>query len=64
PEDRPWGSKCLINACMEFKYIDVFSPRSKLSKNAYENAVSRWNEVGFEGSAPKIDVFEDTPFEE
>jgi UbiD family decarboxylase len=64
PEERPWGSKCLINACMEYKYIDSFSPRSKLSKKAYDSAVERWNEIGFEGKAPKIDVFEEAPFEE
>ncbi|MDP6343786.1 MAG: UbiD family decarboxylase [Alphaproteobacteria bacterium] len=64
PEIRPWGSKCLINACMEFKHIDVFSPRSKLSEPTYDQVAARWQELGFEGTAPKVLVFEDKPFEE
>ena len=36
PEIRPWGSKALINACMEYKFIKTFSKRTKLSKEAYE----------------------------
>jgi len=64
PEIRPWGSKCLINACMEHRHIKDFSLRSKLSKPAYENVVKRWQELGFEGSAPKISVFEEGEFPE
>jgi 4-hydroxy-3-polyprenylbenzoate decarboxylase len=58
PEERPWGSKCLINACMDFKHIKEFSPRTKLSKPVYDKVVSRWEELGFEGKAPKINIFE------
>ena len=64
PEIRPFGSKCLINACMEYKYIKSFSPRAKLSKKAYDNVAARWNELGFKGSAPAISVFEETEFPE
>jgi UbiD family decarboxylase len=64
PEIRPWGSKCLINACMDFRYIKTFSNRTKLSKAAYDNVVSRWTELGFEGKAPKVTVFEENPFAE
>ncbi len=32
PEIRPWGSKALINACMDYRYIKTFSKRTKLSK--------------------------------
>ncbi len=59
PEIRPWGSKCLINACMEYKHLDTFSPRTKLSRPAYDEVVKRWAEFGFEGEAPKIEIFED-----
>src|SRR3982075_1119812 len=59
PEIRPWGSKALINACMDYKHIKSFSPRTKLDKKTYENVVSRWTELGFEGTAPLISVFED-----
>ena len=59
PEIRPWGSKALINACMDYKYIKTFSKRTKLDKAAYDKVVARWNEFGFEGKPPEISVFED-----
>ncbi len=62
PEIRPWGSKCLINACMEYKHIDSFSPRTRLSRESYENVSARWEELGFEGQPPRISVFEDADF--
>jgi UbiD family decarboxylase len=62
PEIRPWGSKALINACMEYKFIKTFSKRTKLSKDAYENVVRRWQELGFAGEAPPITVFEEDTF--
>jgi UbiD family decarboxylase len=64
PEIRPWGSKCLINACMDFRYIKSFSNRTKLSKAAYDNVAARWTELGFAGAAPKITVFEESKFVE
>src|SRR5918999_759286 len=62
PEIRPWGSKALINACMEYKFIKTFSKRTKLSKEAYENVVARWQELGLSGKPPAITVFEDSTF--
>ncbi|MFQ5691942.1 MAG: UbiD family decarboxylase [Nitrospinota bacterium] len=59
PEIRPWGSKCLINACMDFKHIKEFARRTKLSKPVYEEVVRRWKELGLEGEAPRIQLFED-----
>jgi 4-hydroxy-3-polyprenylbenzoate decarboxylase len=59
PEIRPWGSKALINACMDYKHIKSFSPRTKLDKKMYDNVVSRRSELGFEGKPPVISVFED-----
>ena len=59
PEIRPWGSKCLINACKEFKYINEFSARTKLSKPVYEQVARKWKELGFEGKAPNINIFEE-----
>lgn len=58
PEIRPWGSKCIINACKEFKYIKTFSPRSLLKKEVYESVCARWKALGFENEPPKITVFE------
>jgi 4-hydroxy-3-polyprenylbenzoate decarboxylase len=59
PEIRPWGSKALINACMDYRYIKNFSKRTKLSKPMYEQVVARWSELGFEGKPPAVTVFED-----
>ena len=59
PEIRPWGSKALINACMDYKFIKTFSPRTKLSKATYEQVVRRWSEFGLPGKPPEISVFED-----
>ncbi|OGA30777.1 MAG: hypothetical protein A3G80_13600 [Betaproteobacteria bacterium RIFCSPLOWO2_12_FULL_62_13b] len=58
PEIRPWGSKCIINACKEFKYIKSFSRRSLLKKEVYETVCARWKELGFEGEPPKVSAFE------
>src|SRR5262249_36539292 len=58
-EIRPWGSKCLINACMDYRFIKTFSKRTKLSKEAYDNVVARWQELGLSGTAPAISVFEE-----
>ncbi len=59
PEDRPWGSKCLINACKDYKYYDSFSPRTRLSKTVYDRVAAKWKDLGFEGEVPKMRSFED-----
>jgi UbiD family decarboxylase len=59
PEIRPWGSKALINACMDYRYIKSFSKRTKLDRAMYQQVARRWNEFGFKGTAPEISVFED-----
>lgn len=59
PEERPWGSKCLINACMDFKHIKDFSPRTKLSKPVYDKVAERWADLGFAGAAPPVRIFEE-----
>jgi 4-hydroxy-3-polyprenylbenzoate decarboxylase len=64
PEIRPWGSKALINACMDYRHIKSFSRRTKLSKAAYDNVVQRWQEFGFSGQAPAMSIFEDETFPE
>ena len=53
PEIRPWGSKCIINACKEFKHIKVFSPRNLLKKETYEQVCARWKALGFEDAPPQ-----------
>jgi 4-hydroxy-3-polyprenylbenzoate decarboxylase len=59
PEKRPYGSKALINACMDHKYIKKYSKRSKLSKNVYDRVASRWRELGFLTPVPGLTSFEE-----
>jgi len=59
PETRPWGSKALINACMDYRYIKTFSKRTKLDEAMYNQVVSRWSEFGFDGKPMAVNVFED-----
>ena len=58
PDIRPWGSKCIINACKEYKYIKTFSRRSLLKKEVYDSVCTRWKELGFTSEPPKITTFE------
>jgi len=58
PEERPYGSKALINACREHRYLDQFAKRTVLRKETYEKVADRWQELGLPGQPPKISVFE------
>jgi 4-hydroxy-3-polyprenylbenzoate decarboxylase len=59
PEIRPWGSKALINACMDYRHYKTFSKRTKLAKTAYDKVVARWQELGLPGKPPAVTIFED-----
>jgi UbiD family decarboxylase len=54
PEERPYGSKALINACMEHRHIKQFSKRTKVRRSVYESVAARWAELGFTGTAPTL----------
>ena len=58
PEERPYGSKCLINACKDHKHLKQFSKRSRLSRKVYERLVNRWPEFGLKFPPPRITNFE------
>ena len=58
PEKRPYGSKALINACKEHRYLPVFSKRTTLRKSIYDQVASRWTELGLPGSAPEVRAYE------
>ena len=60
PEERPYGSKALINACMEHRYIKQFSKRTKIRRSVYERMVARWSSLGFKGAPPKLWSLEDS----
>ena len=59
PEKRPYGSKALINACMDHRHIHNFSKRSRLRKEIYDKVVRRWDELGFTGRPPDVTSFEE-----
>jgi len=59
PEERPYGSKALINACMEHRYIKQFSKRTKVRRSVYENVAARWAQLGFTGQPPTLWALED-----
>jgi UbiD family decarboxylase len=58
PEKRPYGSKALINACKEHRYLPVFSKRTTLRKSTYDAVASRWKELGLPGQIPAVRAFE------
>ncbi|MFQ5540261.1 MAG: UbiD family decarboxylase domain-containing protein, partial [Candidatus Binatia bacterium] len=58
PEERPYGSKALINACKEHRYLPVFSKRTSLRKEIYDSVATRWRQLGLPGQAPTLQAFE------
>jgi 4-hydroxy-3-polyprenylbenzoate decarboxylase len=59
PEERPYGSKALINACMEHRYLKQFSKRTKLRRSVYEKVAANWTKLGFQGTPPKLWALEE-----
>lgn len=59
PEERPYGSKALINACKEHRYLPVFSKRTTLRREMYDQVAGRWKELGLRGSVPGVRAFEE-----
>lgn len=59
PEERPYGSKALINACKEHKYIHVFSKRTLLRESTYQKVRSKWDKFGFDFPPPELTLFEE-----
>ncbi|MAM68405.1 MAG: UbiD-type (de) carboxylyase-like protein [Rhodospirillaceae bacterium] len=58
PENRPYGSKCLINACKDHKHIKEYSKRTMLSEDVYNKVVSDWDRLGLPGQPPLVRHFE------
>jgi UbiD family decarboxylase len=59
PEERPYGSKALINACKEHRYLTEFSRRTKVRRSMYERVARRWAELGFSGPPPALWALEE-----
>ena len=58
PEERPYGSKALINACKEHRYLPLFAKRTTLRKEVYDRVADRWQELGLPGQIPSVRAFE------
>ena len=58
PEERPYGSKALINACKEHKYLKTFSKTTRLREEVYNKICDRWKELELPGAPPEMEVFE------
>jgi UbiD family decarboxylase len=56
-EERPYGSKALINACKPHRYIRQFPPSTLLRRGVYERVSARWTELGFTEPPPDLKVF-------
>jgi len=59
PEERPYGSKALVNACMEHRHIKEFSKRTKVRRAVYETVTARWGELGLVGTPPRVWALDD-----
>jgi len=58
PDKRPYGSKALINACKDHRYLPVFSKRTTLRESMYDSIAGRWKELGLPGEPPTVRAFE------
>ena len=59
PEERPWGSKALVNACMEHRYLKEFSKRTMVGRQMYEETARKWKALGFDQAPPVLRALED-----
>ena len=60
PEERPWGSKALLFACKDHKFLKSFSARNRIRREMYDHLSKRWKELGLDGTPEKILSFEDS----
>ena len=56
-EDRPYGSKVLIDACKPHRYLKQFPPSTLLRREVYDRVAARWAELGFAEPPPSLSVF-------
>jgi UbiD family decarboxylase len=60
PEERPLGSKALINACKQYRYLASFARRTTLRRATWERLATRWQrDFGLPGEAPPLAVYDD-----
>ena len=58
-EDRPYGSKAFIDACIPHKYYEDFPARTLLRSSIYDRVAGRWAEFGLPGVPPILDEFDE-----
>lgn len=58
PDKRLFGSKALINACKDYRYIRTFPRRTLLRESTYRQVASRWNELNLPGQVPLLYAFD------
>ena len=56
-EDRPYGSKVLINACKPHRHLKQFPAATLLRREVYERVAARWAELGFSDPPPRLTTF-------
>ncbi len=59
PEDRPYGSKALIDACIPHRYYADFPIRTMLRRETYNRVSRRWSEFGLPGEPPSLGQLDD-----
>ncbi len=61
PENRPYGSKALINVCKPHKHLAEFPKRTMLRRDIYDSVAASWRALGLPGEVPDIHSFEPDP---
>jgi 4-hydroxy-3-polyprenylbenzoate decarboxylase len=56
-ENRPYGSKVLINACKPHQQLRQFPQSTLLRKSVHDRVCARWNELGFAGTPRTMTAF-------
>ena len=57
PEQKPFGSKVLVNACTPYKQLGKPPIRTLLRQSTYDSVARRWAELGFERPPPQMTSF-------
>jgi 4-hydroxy-3-polyprenylbenzoate decarboxylase len=59
PENRPYGSKVLIDACKPHRHIRQFPAATRLRRRTYEDLLRRWSEFELGSPPPTLTSFHD-----
>jgi UbiD family decarboxylase len=57
PNNKPHGSKILINACAPYRWINQQPMRTFLRKSVYDRVAKRWGELKLPGRPPQVKSF-------